>query len=535
VTDAWYERTRPVGARGATAPGNDSLAQAVIEAGDKLLARFPEHARGADIVWRQSQLGLAHGWRERAVRDLARMTARYPDDARAPVAASQRGDALYRLGDFEAAGAAFEEALAAARRAGRDSLARVAARAIPVCYYRHAESAAAADSNAHERNAERFEQFATRWPEYEHAHVALYRAGLAYARAGRQRDAVRAMQTLLQRFPGSEYVRDARLQIAKSWEALGEREQAALAYVEFAQRHPDDESAGPAYLKAGDLAEAAGRADQADSLRLTYIRKFPGDVETAMTLLEAMSLRELDRLGPGQPISTLLGRTGAPRRGAHPAPAPASHLADYLRRAAAHPALASRDLVARVRFLQGEEAYAAYGAKPLAQPLTTSIPAKKRLLDTLLVRYRRTVDLGVPEWAHAAAFRIGMSLVEFGEALEHSERPADLRGDDLRAYENVLGDQSRTFSERGQAVWTDLVRREVAKGSGDTWTAQAQSALWQRLSSRFLYRPEAEFPLVRATPPAPVREESRRAEGTKASLRDGPRPARALARRERPE
>jgi len=531
VTDAWYERTRPDRARAGAAPGSDSLAHAVIDTGDQLLARFPQHARSADIVWRQSQLALAHGWRERAVRDLARMTARYPDDARTPVAASQRGDALYRLEDFEAAGAAFEEALELARRAGRDSLARVAARAIPVCYFRHAESATASDSAAYERNAARFEQVATRWPQYEHAPLAQYRAGLAYVRAGRPRDAVRVMQALLQRFPGSAYVRDARLQIASSWEALGEREQAALAYVEFAEHHPDDESAGPAYLKAADLETAAGQAGKADELRLIYIRKFPGDVETAMTILEAMARRELDRLGPGHPISTLLG-TARPRR---PGALPSTRLADYMRRATAHPALASRDLIARVRFLQGEEAYTAYGAARLVQPLTTSIPVRKRLLDTLLVRYRRTVDLGVPDWAHAAAFRIGLALVEFGDALEHSERPADLHGDDLRAYESVLVDQSRAFSERGAAVWTDLLRQNARKGSGDAWTAQAQATLWQRLASRFLYRPEAEFPLVRAIPPARDRDEPRGAEGTKASLRTGSSGARALAQHGDPE
>ena len=529
VTDAWYEHTRSE--RGRAALGSDSLAHAVIDAGDQLLKRFPRHTRAADIVWRQSQLALAHGWHQRAAGDLEQMASRFPEDPRAPLALSQRGDALFQLGDFEAAGTAFEQALASARRTGRDSLAHAAARAIPVCAYRRAEAAAASDSTAYARNAGLFEQVATRWPDYVHAPLAQYRAGVAYARGGRNRDAVRVMQTLLQRFPRCEFARDARLQIAQSLEALGERDQAALAYVEFAERDPEDESAGPAYLKAADLDEAAGQIARADELRLTYIRKYPGDVETAMTLLEGMARREIAGLTPGHPISTLL----APPPGRGRTAPPPSHLSDYLRRAAARPALASRPLVAQVRFLQGEEAYAAFDTARLRQPLTTSIPAKKRLLDTLLVRYRRAVDLGVSEWAHAAALRIGQGLVGFGDALDHSERPADLHGDDLKAYEGVLADQSRAFDEHGESVWSDLLRQSAARGERDDWTAQAQSALWQRLGNRFLYQPEAEFPLVRAVAPARSRDDSADQDGAGAAPPDAPRGARARAQREGPD
>src|SRR5262249_35589170 len=116
----------------------------------------------------------------------------------------------------------------------------------------------------------------------------------------------------------------------------------------------------------------------------------------------------------------------------------------------------------------------------------------------------RTVDTGVPEWAHAAAFRTGQALVAFAEALEKSERPADLSGDDLKAYENVLMEQSLPFHERGEAVWSDLVRRSQGDAA-DAGTTRARELLWARLGDRFLFQPDIEFPVIEASGPGRTR------------------------------
>ena len=267
---------------------------------------------------------------------------------------------------------------------------------------------------------------------------------------------------------------------------------------------------------------------RADALRLEYIRKYPADVEGAMSIMEALARRDLATVGPEHPVSRLLGPATRARRAAPPA----SHLADYLGRAAAHPKLASRDVIAQVRFLQGEEARAAFDALRLTQPLAKSVPAKKALLDTLLVRYRRSADLGVPAWAHASAFRIGAALQGFAEALEHSEAPADLSGDDLGAYRNVLAEKAAVFGSRGDEVWTELLRQQPADSTADAWVQQARGALHQRLAHRFLFRPEVEFPLVEAGKPARTRDSDASAADTTTSPAAPVPTARTLARRE---
>jgi hypothetical protein len=494
VTDTWYERTR-----GRDATGSDSLAKEVLAAGDALLSRFPAHPRAADVTWRQSQLALAHGWLDRAGADLGRFASAHPDDHRAPLAATERGDVLFRAGRFDDAVDAFGGALTLARAHGADSLARRAAAAQPVCAYRAAEAAVAADSNAFAAHAERFEKVATQWPTYALAPLAEYRAGVAFGRAKRDRDEVRVLAALLQRWPGCTYAGDARLRIAQALEEQGDRTDAADAWLAFSRGSADAADAGTAWLKAADLLAADGQPARADTLRLEYVRRHPGDVESAMAIYEALARRDLEHVDAAHPVSKLLG---APARShsrhvAPPAP-PASHLASYLLLASAHPALGSRDVIAQVRFLEAEESNDAYAAARLTQPLARSVQAKKTLLDTLLVRYRRAADQGVPLWAHAAGFRMGEALEGFADALRTSEPPANLKGDDLAAYRNVLAERSTVFSSRGEEVWTELLRKLPEGASADAWTRRAREALYPRLAHRFLFRPEVDFPLVDA-------------------------------------
>lgn len=530
VTDAWYESTRvaewPASGRRpapSKAAGDDSLARAVIAASDDLLARFPAHPRAPEVLWRQGHLAFGHGWYDVSADRFFRLVERHPNDARAPRAAILEADALFRLEAYERSGRAYEAALAVARRAGVDSLARRAALAIPVAWYRHAEAAVAADSGAHAAHAGRFADVAARWPEYEHAHVAQYRAGLEWMKAGRPAEAVRAMETLVARFPRSEFVKDANLQIPRIWEQSGDREQSAAAYARFAARFPADSSAGDATLKAADLYSAAGRAPLADSLRLDYVRRHPSDVETVMQIMEALARRDLAGLG-SRPISTLLPAPAPRPKKATvkktTVTAPRSHLAAYLALTESHPRRAARDLVAQVRFLEGEEARAAADTVPLRQPLAAAIAARQKQLDRVLARYRACVEVGIAEWTHAATFRIGQALIRFGEALETSERPADLEGDALRAYEAVLRDRSQDFHDRGEAMWSDMLR-QAGSEAADVWVTRTQESLWPRLGNRFHFRPEVEHPRIAAdvprrlragdeTPAKPDRKTSRR-------------------------
>jgi outer membrane protein assembly factor BamD (BamD/ComL family) len=497
VTDTWYRSSQSAGAQ----RGADSLATRLIQTCQEYIDRFPDDDRSADIIWRQGNVAYAHGWYSDASTMFSMLSERFPNDPRATTAIRMTGDAHYRRAEFEAAGAAYEKALALAQAAGQDSVVTLLSKAIPLCYFKHAESVAAADSIHGEENAAPlFANVAQRWPAYEHTDLALYRAGLGFASRGSYAEGAAAWERLLAEHPNSEYARDSAVQIAGSYEKSGDRQQAARAYEHFSALYPNDPDAPTALLKAVDLLVEANDETGAHAMRSTFLSRFPGETEAVMDIRAARATRDLAKVTDGSAtLSSLLVSAASGRA----AGASMSDLQAYLTLAAKNPKLASAAILAQVDYLRAEESYPDYAAVKLTQPLPASIEKKKAKMEALITLYDHCADHGVAEYSRAAAHRIGTVLVEFGDALMASERPSGLGGDDLVAYNEVIEDQSWQFYNRGIDVWSKLLE-QVGNTSDDPgqWLARTRQALWPRLAQRFLYQPEVDYPLVAAEPPA---------------------------------
>ncbi len=485
--DRWYEA-----AKGEGETGPDSLAQKLMGAIDGHESAVTDESRLADLLWRKASVAYLHGWNDLADTSLARFAFRCPRDERAATAAQLRAQILFDDEQFERAATAYEEAARVATGLGRDSLATALRSAVPVSLHRNAEQTAADSSRALEA-ARQYENLALRYPDYEHAGAALYRAGSAY-RAGKSvDDAVRSWNMLIERDPESEWVKDAHLQIAESWEESGNSASAARAFERFSARFPDDSDAGPALMKAADLLLASGDSFTAETIYTQYLERFPEDTLAAFTILGKRANRDLETVAAGRPYSDL-------------ASDPSTAFALYRAIAAEHPALADRSILARGDFLAGEETYARYRTLRLTQPIQTSIESKKAALEEVLQVYGRCVAGETTPWNRAAAHRIGEALVHFGESLVASELPSGITGDDLLAYQDVLEEQAWEFYDRGEEAWGELLRRSRNVDEDDeNWIARTQELLWPRVAKRFLHMPAFSFPVVAAeAPPEPV-------------------------------
>ncbi|HKW12981.1 MAG TPA: tetratricopeptide repeat protein [Candidatus Krumholzibacteria bacterium] len=493
VADAWYRRSQR---DTQAATGTDSLAALVLKTGDEFTSRFSSDPRCADVAWRQGNVALAHRRYDDAATRLERFGTQFPADKRALTAVVRSGDARYRLDDFEAAGATYEKALAMARTAKRDSLAGALETSIPTCYYQAAERVAKADSAGGEKKAApMFARVARSWPAFQHADLALYRAGLGFAADGKVADATGAWEELLRTHPKSEYARDSAAQIALVNEKAGKPADAAVAYERFAAMYPKDADAPDALLKSADLRAAAGDAAGAEKARTQFMAAFPGETASVMQIRATRAQNEIAAIANGAPtgaqISSLLAKGSK------------SELKAYLTLATAHPDLASPSILAQVDFLKAEEAHAAYAAMKLTQPLTKSIEKKKAKLEAVIALYDQCSKRAVAEYTRASAHRIGQSLIEFGDALSASERPKGLSADDLAAYNDVITEQCYTFYDRGEDAWSTLLRQSAGeKDDPGNWLAHTREVLWPRLGARFMFHPEVDYPIVRATPPA---------------------------------
>jgi TolA-binding protein len=409
------------------------------------------------------------------------------------------GDARYRRGEYDQAGAAYEKALGLARTAKQDTLATSLQKAIPVCYFKHAE--AVAKDQGGDDAAPLFARIAREWPSFPYADLALYRAGLGFAEKQSYADAAAQWEQLLVSYPKSEYARDATVQIAQAHEKSGNARAAADAYERFSRTYSADPDAPEALLKASDLLAAAKDDAGAEKMRTLFIERFPGETETVMQIRAERAQKELAGIVSG--TGKLSALFSAPvKKGAKAAPA-ASDLQAYLNLAKEHPELASPAILAQVDYLTAEEAHTEYAAMKLTQPLPKSLEKKKAKLESTVELYNKCSAHGDAQYTRAAAHRIGQSLIEFGDALAASERPKDLSGDDLLAYDDVINQQSWEFYDRGEDVWSDLLTQTRAeKDDPGGWIARTRDALWPRLAQKFLFQPSAEHPLVAAKPPA---------------------------------
>ncbi len=497
VTDTWYQSVRPADAT----VGGDSLAAQLLAACKEFTRRFPNDARGADVVWRGGNVAYAHGWYPDAATAFVLFGERFPNDTRAPRAVRMAGDARYQRAEYDAAGAAYEKALMLARTAKQDTLAAALTKAIPVAYFKHAEAVGKAKGDGDA--APLFARIARDWPTFPHADLALYRAGLGFAANKSYVDAAASWEQLLKNYPKSEYARDATVQIAQAYEKSGNARSAADAYERFSRAYATDPDAPEALLKASELLASANDEAGAERMRTLFIERFPGETETVMQIRAVRAEKELANVSSGTSKLSSLLSVVTPKKGAKaPAPTPSNDLQAYLALAKQNPELASPAILAKVDYLTAEESHADYAAMKLTQPLPKSIEKKKAKLESTLALYNKCSSHGIAEYTRGAAYRIGQSLIEFGDALANSERPKDLTGDDLLAYDDVINQQSWEFYDRGEDVWSDLLAQ--TRGEEDDpgqWIARTRDALWPRIAQRFLFQPSVEVPVVAAKPP----------------------------------
>jgi TolA-binding protein len=487
AADAWY--TAAADPQGA-AP--DSLARSVIGAAVIHSERFPADTRTCDARWRAGNLAFTHGWYGEAGAIFDRVVDACSGDARVPMASVLRADAAFRLEEFDDAGRAYEAARRVARDTGVDSLVARCETAIPASYFKHAQQLEITDASA-EETAAAFRLVADRWPSVEYADVARYQSALAWARADDPGTAVAEWNRLVDEMPESDLRRDAMVQVAETWEGAREPRLASDAYKRLSSAFPDDDSAPSAWLRAADLLDTAGDASGAENVRIEYLARYPDDLDTAVEILEPLAKRELDRVSSTYTMAHAL---------AVAADGSAPYLARYLNLATSDPNLVDLALIGRVRYYEGEDARIVYEKQALTQPLAQSIEIKKTGLESTIAAYQRAAEVGASRWAHASAFRIGQALVNFGLSLESSERPVEIVGDDLYAYEDVLFEQSDTFHVRGETVWFDLLSQKGWSEDPGGWLVRSRDALWSRLSLRFLSRAEVAHPLIDASPPS---------------------------------
>ena len=204
-----------------------------------------------------------------------------------------------------------------------------------------------------------------RYPKDAKTPLALYNAGLIYEKGKLYEKAIRAYTVLTQNFPASEYSPEAFFSVGLCYEKMGRNVDMAAVFTDFARKYEGDKykqvealvKAGDAYYNLGDFKEA-----QKDyQLAVEVYEKFKGKADMNV------------------------------------------------------------EAVAKSYYKQGEILYKAFGdisLKGSKQQVAANLRAKEEALKNAAGPYAKSIELGVEEWTLRSTFKIGMSFVDFADAIE---------------------------------------------------------------------------------------------------------------------
>src|SRR5213594_3321784 len=296
--------------------------------------------------------------------------------------------------------------------------------------------------------------------------TAEYDAGAALIRLEDWKAAVEVLEAFRSTFPEHKLQLEATKQIAYAYRQSGQLSHAAGEYDRIASQSDDPALRSEALLDAGDLYAQSNSRDRALDAYNRYVKAFPKPVETAIEtrfkiaeMYKAAHDETLYHQQLGEIVSADAG-AGSERTGR------------------------TRTLAARSALVLAEQLYGNFVVVKLRQPFETSLQDKKQRMDATIAALGRLVDYGIDEVTAAATFYMAETYSNFSRSLLESERPDDLKPEDLEEFKNKLDEAAFPFEEKAIKVHEKNMELFHA-GVFNSWTEKSLSRLTELMPGRY--------------------------------------------------
>src|SRR5881396_3087449 len=296
--------------------------------------------------------------------------------------------------------------------------------------------------------------------------TAEYDAGAALIRLEDWKAAVEVLEAFRSTFPEHKLQLEATKQIAYAYRQSGQLSHAAGEYDRIATQSDDPALRSEALLDAGDLYSQSNSRDRALDAYNRYVKEFPKPVETAIETRfkiaemykeahdETLYHRQLEEI-----VSTDAG-AGPERTGR------------------------TRTIAARSALVLAEQLYGDFVVVKLRQPFETSLQDKTQRMDATIAALGRLVDYGIDEVTAAATYYMAETYSNFSRSLLESERPGDLKPEDLEEFKNKLDEAAFPFEEKAIKVHEKNMELLHA-GVFNPWTEKSLSRLTELMPGRY--------------------------------------------------
>lgn len=452
----------------AAASGHDAAMRATVASSLRFADTFPQHEQ-APVVLVAAAQDLYELKDYAAAREAGRkLLQKFPATTRELQRSAWTvvGHSSFELTDFPTAEQAYVQVLAAtpANDAARAELVENLAASI----YKQGEAAnAAGDFRVAANHFLRIKQAA---PTSKIRAGAQYDAGAALMRLQDWKGAAQILDEFRRDYPSHELVKDATKQIASAFQQAGDIGGAAGEYERVANEATDPKLRAEALLLAGKLQEDAKNLDRALAVYTRYVGEFPKPVIDAVETRQRMA-------------------------GIHKSRGDDAHYRAELQNIVQIDAKAGSERTSRTRALAGRAAlvlteplYERFAAIELKLPFEKSMAAKQKAMSEAIKGFNTLVPYEVADVTAAATFYMAEVYANFSRSLNESQRPGNLKDNDLQDYNDQLDEMAFPFEEKAIGLHEKNIELLDA-GVQSTWIEKSLARLAQLVPARYA-RPE---------------------------------------------
>jgi cellulose synthase operon protein C len=252
--------------------------------------------------------------------------------------------------------------------------------------------------------------------------------------------------------------------------AYSESNRPGLAAVEFEQiaASPKEtpEVQREATLQAADLYDKAGNSAKSRVMLEAFVKHFPQPLNPAMEARNKLSViagKSGDFSGRDFWLKDIIAadRSAGPTRTDR-----------------------SKALAAKATLTLAAPAREEFKSIKLVAPLKKSLADKRKAMEAALKAYEAAADYQVADVTTAATFESAELYRQLGKDLMSSERPKNLKKDELEQYDVLLEEQAFPFEEKAIKLHEVNIAR-TKEGTYDEWVQKSFAALAQLNPGRY--------------------------------------------------
>ena len=453
------------GEEGLTGAEKDAWHRRATDSGIKFAQTFPEHPDSAGVLTRAAEETFANGDRARAMGLAQTILARQPpvDLPKQRIAWMILAQGHYDQGEFDKAEPAYVQARQLA--VGDDKVRADITERLAASVYKQGEAKQKAGNAG--GAVDDFLRVSKVAPDSKINANAEYDAAAQLITLKQWDRAIGVLENFRRAYPQNPLQRDVTAKLAVAYAQGNHPAEAAAEFERIATTPGGDRAVQrEALMQSADLYAKAGDTPKAMGMLEKYVDANP----TPLTEAEEARERLADYAQQRGDIA---------RR---------DHWYQEIIHADAQAGAQRTDrthyLAAKAQLALAQPARDSFRAVRLSAPLKKSLIVKRQALETAMDGYKRAAEYQVAEVTTAATYEMADLYAVLAKDLLASERPKNLKGEELEEYNSLLEEQVFPFEE--QAIKAHEVNAARAKdGVYDEWVRKSFVALAELKPARY--------------------------------------------------